>query len=264
MLRFCFKITGVKISIITVTYNSAKTVQDTLDSVKSQTYPNIEHIVIDGGSTDETVNILRKASHLAKWISEPDEGLYDAINKGICLATGDVIGLLHSDDFFPHVGVIANLQAAFDNSDIDAVYGDVVFVQRENPKKVVRYYSSQGFTPAKFKYGYMPAHPSFYVKKVCFEKFGLYHTDYQIAADYELLMRLIYREQIPCSYLEKVIVCMREGGISNTTLKSRYILNQEIIKARASNGVKTTMFLLCLKYFKKIFEYLNPSDTHAQ
>lgn len=253
----------MKISIITVTFNSAKTLQDTLNSVISQTYPDIEHIVVDGGSTDETVTMLRHSPHITRWISEPDSGLYDAINKGIRMATGDIIGLLHSDDFFPNDHVISDLTAAFDQPEIEAVYGDVVFVQRDNPKKVVRYYSSKGFTPEKFRYGFMPAHPSFYVKKVCFEKFGFYQTDYKIAADYEWVMRLMYHHRIQCQYVEQVVVCMREGGISNTTLKSRYVLNREIIKACASHGVKTTMGILCLKYFKKIFEYFNLRDTYG-
>jgi glycosyltransferase involved in cell wall biosynthesis len=248
----------MRVSIITATYNSAATVADTLKSVASQSYPYIEHICVDGLSKDNTVDIIKQHPHVARCISEKDKGLYDAINKGILMATGDVIGILNSDDFFPSNDVIASVVEQFKTSRADAVYGDVAFVKPGNIEKIVRLYSSAKFTPRKFAYGYMPAHPSFYLKKSCYDQFGLYQEDYKIASDYELLMRMIYTNRITYSYLKKIFVYMRTGGVSNQTVKSRYILNKEIVRACKENGVNTNMALLSLKYFNKIGEYIKP------
>jgi glycosyltransferase involved in cell wall biosynthesis len=249
----------MKVSIITVTYNSASTVKDTLESVKCQDYDNIEHILVDGGSNDDTVNTIKSYPHVAKWISEKDKGLYDAINKGIHMATGHVVGVLHSDDFFPNTKVVSRIAKQFKETNVDAVYGDIAFVKPDNIEKIVRLYSSKKFTPRKFAYGYMPAHPSFYVKKKIFDEFGLYKLDYKIAADYELLMRLIYKHHISYTYLDEVLVYMRTGGVSNKTILSRYVLNKEIIKACKENGVNTNMAVLSLKYMNKIFEFIKPA-----
>jgi glycosyltransferase involved in cell wall biosynthesis len=233
----------MKISVITATYNSAATVADTLKSVAAQDYPHIEHICVDGLSKDNTVDIIKSYPHVAKWVSEKDKGLYDAINKGIRMATGDVVGILNSDDFFPSADV----------------YAAVAFVNPGNMQKVIRHYSSAKFRPAKFKYGYMPAHPSFYAKKELFEKIGYYQTDYKIAADYELLMRMMFTHKINSVYVPKTFVYMRTGGVSNQTLKSRYVLNREIVRACRENGVQTNMVLLSLKYFSKVGEYIKPA-----
>jgi glycosyltransferase involved in cell wall biosynthesis len=248
----------MKVSIITAAYNSAATIRDTLESVKLQDYKNIEHILIDGGSKDETVSIIRSYPHVANWVSEKDKGLYDAINKGIIMATGDVIGILNSDDFFPDGQVVSKIVSAFNEKHVDAVYGNVAFVKPGNLGKVVRLYSSKKFTPRKFAFGYMPAHPSFYVKRSVHEEHGLYKTDYKIAADYELLMRLIYKGAISYTYIEEVFVMMRTGGLSNRNLLSRYTLNKEIVKACRENGVNTNMAILSLKYFNKVFEFIKP------
>ena len=249
----------MKVSIITTTYNSASTIRDTLESVKSQDYPDIEHIVIDGRSTDTTVNIVHAYKHVAQVVSEEDQGLYDAINKGIRMSSGDIVGILNSDDFFPEPTVISSIVRAFEQNKVDAVYGDIAFVKPENLQKIVRYYSSKKFHPRKFARGYMPAHPSFYAKRSCFEQLGLYQLDYKIAADFELLMRFFMNKKIRTFYLEKVIVYMRTGGVSNKNAFSRYILNKEIIKACKENGVNTNMFLLSLKYLSKVFEYIRPA-----
>jgi glycosyltransferase involved in cell wall biosynthesis len=248
----------MKISIITVTYNSAATVKDTLDSVQKQDYNDIEHILVDGGSKDETVNIIKAYPH-AKWISEKDKGLYDAINKGIKMATGEVIGILNSDDFFPNSNIVSVIVSAFKNSSVDAVFGNIAFVRPSNLVKIIRLYSSRQFSPKRFAYGYMPAHPSFYVKKSCYDRFGLYQLDYKIAADYELVMRFIYKNNISYQYIDKILVYMRTGGVSNKNWLSRYTLNKEIIKACEANGVKTNMATLSLKYFSKVFEYIKPA-----
>ncbi|HEY4148716.1 MAG TPA: glycosyltransferase family 2 protein [Chitinophagaceae bacterium] len=249
----------MKVSIITVTYNSAATLADTLDSVRRQDYPDVEHILVDGASKDETVNIIKSYPHVKKWVSEKDKGLYDAINKGILMASGDVVGILNSDDFFPNSGVVSTIARAFEENNIDAVYGDIAFVRPENLGKIVRLYSSRKFTPRRFAYGYMPAHPSFYARKSCFEQMGLYKPDYTIAADYELLMRFIYRYKIPYYYIPETLVYMRTGGVSNKNILSRYTLNREIIRACKENNVNTNMAILSIKYLNKMFEYIGPA-----
>jgi glycosyltransferase involved in cell wall biosynthesis len=230
-----------------------------MESVKSQDYPDIEHIIVDGRSKDSTVELVQSYSHVAQFVSEEDQGLYDAINKGIRMSTGDIVGILNSDDFFPDRTVISSLVNVFEKEKVDAVYGDIAFVRPENLTKIVRYYSSKKFHPGKFARGYMPAHPSFYAKRSCFDKLGFYQLDYQIAADFELLMRFFMHKEIKTSYLNKVIVYMRTGGVSNKSFLSRYILNREIIKACRENGVKTNMLYISLKYFNKIFEYILPA-----
>ena len=249
----------MKVSIITTTYNSAATVRSTLESVQQQSYPSIEHIIIDGASNDDTLDIIRSFSHVSRVISEPDSGLYDAINKGIRISTGDIVGILNSDDFFPDNDVVSTIVQGFSDKDIDAVFGDIAFIKPGNLKKVVRLYSSRKFSPAKFAYGYMPAHPSFYARTSLFKKYGLYKQDYKIAADYELLMRFIYKYRITYRYINHILVYMRTGGISNKNLLSRFTLNKEIIRACKENGVRTNMAILSVKYINKIFEYIKPA-----
>jgi glycosyltransferase involved in cell wall biosynthesis len=251
----------MKISIITVTYNSAATLAHTLESVHAQDYPDIEHVLVDGASNDHTVAIIQSFPHVAKWVSEKDNGLYDAINKGIKMATGDVIGILNSDDFFPGKHIVSRIARAFSENNVAAVYGDIAFVRPGRLEKVVRLYSSKKFTPRRFGYGYMPAHPSFYVRKTCYDTMGVYKTDYTIAADYELLMRFIFKYAIPYAYIPEILVYMRTGGVSNKNISSRYTLNKEIIRACRENGVNTNMALLSLKYINKIFEYIKPAFT---
>ena len=249
----------MKISIITVAYNSASTITDTFDSVLSQTYKDIEYIVVDGASKDSTVDLIRayepRFEGRMKWVSEPDKGLYDAMNKGIDMATGDVVGILNSDDLFSSVDVVEKIsQELSTNPSIDCIYGDVHFVNPNDLLKVIRYYSSKKFRPEKFRFGFMPAHPSCYIKKKCFEKYGLYKMGYKIAADYELLIRFLYKNKINTKYVSLDIVKMRVGGVSTESLKSRYILNKEIVKACKENGIYTNILILSFKYFIKIFE----------
>jgi glycosyltransferase involved in cell wall biosynthesis len=251
----------MRISIITTTYNSAATLKHTLESVNSQEYDNIEHIIVDGGSKDETVSIIQSYPHVAKWVSEKDNGLYDAINKGIQMATGDVIGILNSDDFFPGNHIVSLIAKTFEERNVSAVYGDIAFVKPGKLEKIVRLYSSKKFTPRRFGYGYMPAHPSFYVRKDCYNTLGFYKHDYKIAADYELLMRFIFKHSISYAYIPEILVYMRTGGVSNKNVLSRYTLNKEIIRACKENGVSTNMALLSLKYINKVFEYIKPAFT---
>jgi glycosyltransferase involved in cell wall biosynthesis len=246
-----------KVSIITATFNSAATIRSTLDSIATQTYANIEHIVVDGLSKDNTVDIVKQYPNV-KLIVEKDKGLYDAINKGIKAANGEIVGILNSDDFFPTNDVVEKMVQGFISTNADAVYSDIAFVHPNNLNKIIRYYSSAKFNTNKFKYGYMPAHPSFYAKKSCFEKFGYYYIDYKIAADYELLMRFMHTHKIKTTYLPITMVYMRTGGVSNQNLKSRWVLNKEIIKACEANQVYTNMSLLGFKYFNKIGEFIKP------
>ena len=245
----------MKISIITATYNSEAHIADCVRSVNSQTYDNIEHIIIDGASKDNTINIIEETpNRVTKIVSEPDKGIYDAMNKGIIMATGDVVGILNSDDFFTSDDVIETVVDTFKNNDIDALYGDVHFVNPDDLTKSVRYYSSSIFKPSLFRFGFMPAHPSFYMKRECYEKYGLYALDYKIASDYDLLIRYLYKEKINYKYLKKDFVTMRTGGVSTENFNSRVTLNREIVKACKKYGIKTNMFLLSLKYLYKVFE----------
>ena len=245
----------MKISIITATYNSAATIKDTLMSVNNQDYTNIEHIIIDGNSNDKTLDIVQEyGKRVTTIVSEPDSGIYDAMNKGIKAATGDVVGILNSDDFFTSNDVISTVAKTFKDNDIDSIYGDIHFVNPNNLEKIVRYYSSKVFKPSLFRLGFMPAHPSFYMKKSCFEEHGLYSLDYKIAADYELLLRYLYLHKVKYKYLKKDFVTMRTGGVSTENMKSRKILNKEIIKACRTHGVNTNAFLISLKYLYKAFE----------
>jgi len=250
----------MKISIITVSYNSALTVQNTIDSVLFQTYKDIEFIVVDGLSKDNTVAILKEQEHKfngrMRWISEKDNGLYDAMNKGIRMATGVLVGIINSDDFYHRNDVIAEIAKAFENESIQATFADVRFVNPDNLGKTVRYYSSKNFSPMRFRFGFMPAHPSFFTYKKNFEKFGYYQTDYKIAADYELLIRFLYTNKIKYKYLHLDVMKMRTGGMSTACWKSNIILNKEIVRACMENGIYTNLFILSLKYFVKIFELI--------
>jgi glycosyltransferase involved in cell wall biosynthesis len=203
----------MKISIITATYNSSAYISDCVNSVNNQTYSNIEHIIIDGASKDNTLEIINSIpNRVTKIVSEPDKGIYDAMNKGIKLATGDVIGILNSDDFFTSDDAIQYVVDTFNKNDIDALYGDVHFVNPDDLSKIVRYYSSAIFKPSLFRFGFMPAHPSFYMKRDCYEKHGLYSLDYKIASDYDLLIRYLHKEKIKYKYINKDFVTMRTGG----------------------------------------------------
>ena len=245
-----------KISIITCTYNSALTIADTIISVNNQSYENIEHIIIDGLSTDDTLKIIDlNKSNKQIVISEKDKGIYDAMNKGIQYSTGDIIGILNSDDFFSSTTIIEEIATIFIQKKIDALYGDIHFVNPKDINKCVRYYSSKIFKPSLFRFGFMPAHPSFYVKKECYDKFGLYSLDYTIAADYELLIRFLYKEKIKTKYLQKDFVTMRTGGVSTNGIQCRITMNKEIVKACKTYGIYTNLFILFIKYIYKIFEY---------
>lgn len=243
----------MKVSIITVVYNNKETIHDAIDSVLSQTYKNIEYIVVDGASTDGTVDIVKHyGDKIAHFISEKDDGLYDAMNKGIKLATGDIVGILNSDDFYKDKLVIEKVVQEFQDKKVDSLFADLVFVKPENLDKTVRYYDSSHFKPERFAYGWMPAHPTFFVKIEVYEKYGTFKLDYKIAADYEILVRFLQKYKVSYTYLNQVIIKMRMGGISTSGLKSNYILNKEIIRACKENGIKTNWIKVLSKYPRKI------------
>ncbi|WP_457747002.1 glycosyltransferase family 2 protein [Sulfurimonas sp.] len=247
----------MKVSIITVVYNNKSTISDAIESVLTQTYKNIEYIIVDGASSDGTVDVIKSyGDKINKFVSEPDNGLYDAMNKGIELATGDVVGILNSDDFYVDRFVIDKIVKEFKEKKVDSVYADLVYVKPENLEKIVRYYDSSKFHPSKFAYGWMPAHPTFFVKKWVYEKYGRFKTDYKIAADYEILVRFLEKYKINYFYLDEVIVKMRMGGISTRGFKSNYILNKEIIKACRENGISTNWLKVVSKYPRKILGLL--------
>lgn len=249
----------IKISIITATYNSAKTISDTIESVLSQQYKNLEYIIIDGFSKDNTIDIVKsyvnKSDISIKWISEKDNGIYDAMNKGIQMATGEVIGILNSDDFYTDNNVLSLVADEFEkNKELDAIYGDIHFVDSDNLNKCVRYYSSKIFKRQLMRLGFMPAHPSFYIKKYKLLEIGLYKTNYKIAADFEFLLRAIYVNKIKTKYIPLDMVTMRTGGASTSGISSHKTIMKEHLRAFRENNVYTNIVLLSLRYFYKIYE----------
>ena len=251
----------MKISIITATYNSGKTVGDTLKSVLAQTYHDYELLVVDGASKDNTLEVVKKMEPLfegrMRYISEPDKGIYDAMNKGIRMATGEVIGILNSDDFYTSDDALACIAWTLENEKVDAVYGDIHYVDDEDLKKCVRYYSSKPFRRWMMRLGFMPAHPSFYCRKEVYEKFGAFDAEnYRVAADFENLLRLIFVNKIKTHYINKDFVTMRTGGASSSGLESHKRIMRDHLKALKKNGVYSNIFLLGLRYLYKIGEIL--------
>ena len=248
----------MKISIITATYNSGKTLRDTIESVLRQSYTDYEYIVKDGGSKDDTLEIVKayapKFGDRLKVISEPDQGIYDAMNKGIQMATGDVIGILNSDDFYTSDDALQVIADTFANNDIDATYGDIHFVNDDDLSKCVRYYSSAIFRRSFMRLGLMPAHPSFYCKKAVYEKYGTFDTSYKVAADFENLLRIIYVGNIRTKYIPKDFVTMRTGGASTAGLSSRTQIMKDHLRAMKANGIYSNVFLLSLRYVYKLYE----------
>ena len=245
----------MKVSIITITYNSEATIKDTIESVVNQTYKNIEYIFIDGKSTDNTISIIKSfGDKISTLISEKDNGLYDALNKGIAIATGDVIGILHSDDFYTKTNVIQNIVSVFDKSNADAVYADLYYVDKNNTNQIHRKWKSGNYKYGMFLNGWMPPHPTFFVQRTIYEKFGSFNLSLTSAADYELMLRLIHKHKIKLAYLPEFIIKMRVGGKSNITFKNRIRANKEDRLAWKLNNVKPYFYTLYLKPLRKIIQ----------
>lgn len=245
----------MKVSIITITYNSEPTLKDTIESVINQTYKNIEYILIDGGSTDETLSIIKSyGNKISTLISEKDSGLYDALNKGISLATGDVIGILHSDDFYTNNHVIQHVVSLFSNSPVDAVYADLYYVDKINTNQIHRKWKAGIYKEGMFFNGWMPPHPTFFVKRSIYETCGNFNLNLTSSSDYELMLRFIHKHKIKLAYLPEFIIKMRIGGKSNVTLKNRIKANKEDRLAWKLNNVKPYFYTLYLKPLRKIIQ----------
>ena len=248
----------MKVSIITVTYNSVRHLEDCIHSVVKQDYKNIEYIVVDGRSTDGTVDLIKKNSHhITKWISESDAGMYDAINKGMKLASGDIIGLLHSDDVLASEDVISEIVKCFQDNNIDSLYGDLVYVEAKDLQKVLRFWKGLSYNRQRFEYGWMPAHPTFYFRRELVEKFGGYDLQYYTAADFELMTRYLYLLKISSFYLPKLIVKMRAGGASNESLSARVKANRRDYLAMKKNKIPFPFIVSILKPLIKVPQFYN-------
>jgi glycosyltransferase involved in cell wall biosynthesis len=246
----------MKVTIITVTLNSARFLEDCIKSVIGQDYKNIEHIIIDGGSTDETLSIILKyGEHIACWLSEKDHGMYDAINKGMKMATGDILGTLNSDDILSAPDVISGIVTAFDTQQVDAVYGDLVYVEQQDTSKIVRVWKGVPFKRTRYKYGWMPAHPTFYFKRNLLEDYGYYETHYFTASDYEFMARYLFYFRVSAHYIPKLIVKMRHGGMSNGNIFRRLRANRRDYLAMKRNRIPFPFFVSLLKPLIKLHQY---------
>lgn len=245
----------MKISIITVSYNAESTIQETIESVLSQKGVEVEYIIIDGGSTDKTVSIMEGfLDRIQHFVSEEDKGIYDGMNKGVALATGDVVGILNADDVYADEDVLQTVLEAF-KDDIECVYADLVYVAENDLNKITRTWISQDYVEGAFKKGWMPPHPTFFVKREVYEKFGAYTLELKSAADYEFMLRVIHKNKIKLAYLNKIIVKMRVGGESNASLKNRIRANKEDRKAWAMNGLKPGNLTLIRKPLSKVSQF---------
>ncbi len=246
----------MKISIITVTYNAIASIEACVKSVLEQDYQDVEYIVVDGASTDGTVAVLEKyKQRFARFISEQDDGLYHALNKGLALATGDVIGILHSDDFYTTSTVLSHYAKQFEQDSCEAVYSDLYYVDALNTNTIVRKWKSGTYTPGAFLNGWMPPHPTFFVKREVYQRLGNFNLEFKTAADYELMLRFIHKNAIKLSYLPEYTVKMRTGGQSNSSLKNRMKANREDRKAWKVNGLTPRWYTLYLKPLRKLLQF---------
>ncbi|MGB1102080.1 MAG: glycosyltransferase family 2 protein [Crocinitomicaceae bacterium] len=244
------------VSIITVAYNAAATIEDSIKSVLSQDYPNIEYIIIDGASKDNTLEIVQNhQDKIAKIVSEPDKGIYDGMNKGVAMASGDIVAILNSDDFYADKQVVSNVVSLFEDG-VEGVYADLDYVDPVDTEKVVRRWVSGEYQKGAFKKGWMPPHPTFFVKRSVYERYGDFTLELKSAADYEFMLRVIHKEGIALKYLPKITVKMRTGGMSNASIKNRFRSNCEDKKAWELNGLKPGLLTFIRKPLSKIKQYL--------
>jgi len=247
----------VRVSIITASYNRAATIGEAIGSVAAQKHDDIEHVIVDGGSTDGTLDVIAHHQRsVAKVLYGPDDGAYDAFNKGIAASTGQVIGFLHSDDLYADPEVIAGVARQMEAEDLDALYGDVAFVPAEDTSRVIRVYSSRRFRPSLIGWGWMPAHPALFVRRSLFEQYGLFNTDYKIAGDFEFVARIFSKHHLRYRYWPAVLVKMRLGGISTRGWRSTLTLNREVLRACRQNGIRTNYLKILSKYPAKLLEFM--------
>lgn len=252
----------MKVSIITSVYNNKSTIKDAIESVLSQTYHNIEYIVVDGASNDGTIDIINKyQDKISQYVSEKDKGIYDGLNKGVDLASGDVIAFLHSDDIYADENVIADIVKVFESTDTDSIYGDLVYVDKEDTSKIFRYWKSGEYTFKKLRNGWMPPHPTFFVKKEFYDKFGKFDLAFGIAADYDFMLRMLGKYKITTSYLPKVLYKMRVGGASNRSLKNIIQKSKEDIKALQNNDIGG-IHTIIMKNLSKIPQFLKKNVSN--
>lgn len=245
-----------KVSIITATFNSSVTLEDTLKSVAAQTYPNIEHIIVDGLSTDNTLDIVCKYPHVAIVNSEKDSGIYDAMNRGVSLATGDIVAILNSDDFYTSDAVVSNVVKAMEDEDVMGIYADLEYVGEKDTNKIFRRWKSGLYHKNSFQYGWMPPHPTLFLRKSVYDQCGKFDLTLRSAADYEFMLRAFLKYNLKFKYLPQVLVRMRVGGMSNASLKNRIKANREDRLAWKINGLKPYFFTLYLKPLRKIFQFI--------
>jgi glycosyltransferase involved in cell wall biosynthesis len=247
----------MKVSLITVCYNAAPLIRSCIDSVLAQDHPDIEYIIVDGNSSDGTQDIVKSyGGRIAKFISEKDKGLYDAMNKGIGMATGEVVGIINADDFYASPGVISRVAREFTDKQADAVFGDIVYVREGDLEKVIRYFPGKGNWPADFTRGLMPPHPSFFVRRRLYEQIGVFDTSYKICADFDLMVRFLYKGAAPFSYVPETFLRMRAGGSSTQGLRSTLTINQEMLRSLRSHGVRSNLLKIYAKYFSKVFQLI--------
>ncbi len=250
------------ISIITAVRNRKDTLMDTVKSLCHQTLERVEHVIIDGMSIDGTQEVIRECGRLyggarkLRWVSEPDRGIYDALNKGIRLASGDIVGVLHADDFYAHNRVLETVLDVFEKEKVDSCYGDLIYVDKKDPETVVRYWKASGYSRGRLKNGWMPPHPTFFVRREIYERYGFYNLDLGSAADYELMLRFLFRYEISCAYIPEVMVKMRTGGASNASLRNRIRANLMDRKAWKVNGLKPYPWTLWVKPLRKLPQFL--------
>ncbi len=247
----------MKVSIITAVYNGTQTIQGCIENILVQSYKNIEHIIVDGGSVDGTVDIIKRYSNvISYWVSEPDNGIYDAMNKGIMAATGDIVGILNCDDMYANGSVIEGIVKCLCENNVRSCYGDLVYVDQDDTDKVVRRWNSGDFYRDRFKRGWMPPHPTFFVKKSVYKEYGVFNTGFRLAADYELMLRFLYRYNISTKYIPRPLVRMRTGGSSHPGLYNTIKAIMENYKAWKINNLNPTPITFILKPVSKIFQYI--------
>lgn len=248
----------MKLSIITVAFNAVETLADTLQSVAAQTYGEIEHIIIDGASTDGTQELVsRYSSRISSFISEPDRGIYDAMNKGLALATGEVIGFLNADDVYSSNDVLQRVAEIMAQNALDAVFGDAEFINSSRPTRSVRRYRSDHFRPDRIAWGWMPAHPALFLRRGVYNRFGGFRTDYRIAGDFELIARIFHGGTLKYRYVPEVWVSMRTGGISTGGWRNTILLNREVLRACRENHIPTSLPKILSKYPAKLLEFFH-------